>query len=307
VSGKTRLYYDIGELGWSMYLAAHLKYLHHQGEPVSIITSEAREVFYRDCAREMLPVPEEWKNRFGRFPSDGTHLYNPRTRRRIRDQELLSEPFRRTYPDHEVVTTYSKFEGERVFEPYRHSPLAADLCREELGDEPVILIFPRRRGGKFRGRNIPRRQWEIITEALCESFSDCLIVALGSADGAWQDLRIDRPRFRNLVGWNDRHTLDMMVALCNTRQAVAAVGNQSGTVKMTLLGGTPTFIFGHERERHTVTENWAGTAVGFWDVTSRIGLRPGSDNKANLTGYRIGNLPAMIGEIVSFISDHRRR
>ncbi|PIE53416.1 hypothetical protein CSA37_01500, partial [Candidatus Fermentibacteria bacterium] len=38
--------------------------------------------------------------------------------------------------------------------------------------------------------------------------------------------------------------------------ARAAVGNQSGTVKMTLLCGTPTFIFGHEVHRHTVTENW---------------------------------------------------
>jgi hypothetical protein len=305
VSGKPRLFYDIGELGWSMYLAAHLKFLHQEGERVSIIAPAAREVFYRDCTREILPVPEEWTDRFGRYPSDGTHLYNPRTGRRIRDQQLLSEPFRRAYPDYEVVTAYSKFEGERIFEPYRHSDTAVELCRAELGETPVIMIFPRRRSGKFRGRNIPRRQWERISTALCERFGDCLVVALGSIDGAWRDLRVEEPRFRNLVGWNDRHTLDMMVALCNTRQAIAAVGNQSGTVKMTLLCGTPTYIFGHERERHTVTENWAGTAVGFREVGSRIGLRPRSDRKANLTGYRIVNLPSMIEEIVSFISAHR--
>jgi len=305
VSRKTRLFYDIGELGWSMYLAAHLKHLHRRDESAAIAVSGAREVFYRDCTREILPLPEEWSRHFGRYPADGTHLYNPRTGRRIRDHQLLSEPFRRAYPDHEVVTTYSRFEGKRIFEPYRHSPHALELCRYELGEAPVILIFPRRRGGKFRGRNVPRRQWDLIAGALCEAFSDCLVVALGSANGAWRDLRVSHSGFRNMVGWNDRHTLDMMVALSNTRQAIAAVGNQSGTVKMTLLGGTPTYIFGHERERHTVTENWARTEVGFWEVTSRIGLRPRTDSKANLTGYRIGNLPAMIDEILLFITAHR--
>ncbi len=298
------LYYDIGELGWSMYLAAHLKHLHRQGVPVSVIAPDAREVLYRDCTREILPIPEEWILRFGRYPSDGTHLYNPRTRRRIRDQQLLSEPFRRAYPDYEIVTRYSKFEGERIFEPYRHSRLAEELCTEQLGDSSVIMIFPRRRSGKFKGRNIPRRQWERIAEALCEAFEDCTVVAFGSAGGAWRNLQAGSPRFRDLVGWDDRRTLDMMVALGNTRQAVAAIGNQSGTVKITLLCGTPTYIFGHEKERHTTEENWAGTAVGFWEVSSRVTLRPRGDSKANLTGYRIGDLDGMIEQVVAFTADH---
>jgi len=50
-------------------------------------------------------------------------------------------------------------------------------------------------------------------------------------------------------------TLDMMVAFCNTKLARAAIGNQSGTVKMTLLSGTPTFMFGDEKQRHMITEN----------------------------------------------------
>ena len=72
MSGKTRLFYDIGELGWSMYLAAHLKFLHRRGDPASIAVSGAKEVFYRDCAREILPVPEEWTRRFGRSGSGGS-------------------------------------------------------------------------------------------------------------------------------------------------------------------------------------------------------------------------------------------
>jgi hypothetical protein len=288
-----------------MYLAAHLKYLHRHQKSAAIIAPEAKEVLYRDCVREILPIPAEWTRLFGRFPADGTHLYNPRTHRRIRDQQLLSEPFREAYPEYELVTDYSRFEGERIFEPYLHSELAAELCAREFGDVPLIVIFPRRRRGKFRGRNIPRRQWQVIASALCESISDCLVVALGSAGGAWPDLRVESDRFRNLVGWDDHRTLDMMVALCNTGQAVAAVGNQSGTVKMTLLCDTPTYIFGHERERHTVEENWADTPVGFWEVSSRIGIRPRGDRKANLTGYRLGDLDAMIKEMLTFVIAHR--
>ena len=304
MTDRPLLYYDIGELGWSMYLAAHLKHRHRGGTSVSVIAPEAKEVFYRDCTREILPLPEEWNNRFGRYPSDGTHLYNPRTRRRIRDQRVLSEPFRDAYPDHDIVTAYSRFEGERIFEPYCHSRAAEELCAEQLGESPVILIFPRRRSGKFKGRNIPRSQWEHITDTLCEVFTDCTVVAVGSAGGAWNNLRIRSSRFINLVGWDDSRTLDMMVALCNTKQAVAAVGNQSGTVKITLLCGTPTYIFGHEKERHTTEENWAGTAVGFWEVSSRVALRPRGDSKANLTGYRIGDLDGMIEQVVAFTADH---
>ncbi|MFC1545335.1 hypothetical protein ACFL44_01445 [Gemmatimonadota bacterium] len=303
MSGRPLLYYDIGELGWSMYLAAHLKYLHRTGKTASIIAPEAKRVFYRDCTQEILPVPEEWISRFGHYPSDGTHLYNPRTRRRIKDQHLLSEPFRRAYPDYDIITVYSKFEGERVFEPYHHSRKAEELCGERLGDTPVILIFPRRRSGKFRGRNIPRRQWEQIADTLCEVFSDCAVVAVGSAGGAWNNLKVSSSQFIDLVGWDDTLTLDMMVALCNTKQAIAAVGNQSGTVKITLLCGTPTYIFGHEKERHTVIENWACTDVDFWEVSPRLGIRPGGDTKANFSGYRISDLDGMLGEIVSFISD----
>lgn len=302
-SGQPRLFYDIGELGWSIYLAAHLKYLDRQGETASVIAPAAREVFYRDCASEIVPLPESWIERFGGYPADGNHLYDPRARRRIRDQALLSEPFREEWPDREIVTEYSRFEGERVFEPYRHSEKAAETCADLFGEDRVIVVFPRRRSGKFGGRNIPRRQWDRIAGAICEAFPEHVVVAMGSRGGAWPELRVDSPRFRNLVGWNDSLTLDLLVALCNTGQASAAVGNQSGTVKMTLLCGTPTYIFGHERHRHTVEENWAGTAVGFWEVSSRLGLRPSGDRKANLSGYRIGDLKGMIAEILDFISD----
>ncbi|PIE53362.1 hypothetical protein CSA37_01515, partial [Candidatus Fermentibacteria bacterium] len=199
----TKLYYDVGEIGWSMYLAAHIRYLHENRRPAAVATAEAKRVFYRGTASEILPVPFEWKEKFGGFPSDGGHLYNPVTRRRIKDHQILSEPFRKAYPGYDVVTRYGTFPNERTFAPYNHSEEAEEFVRETFQQRKAILIFPRHRGSKFKGRNIPRRYWEIIADALCERFPENTVAAFGSRNGAYTDLSVSRENYMNLVGRND--------------------------------------------------------------------------------------------------------
>lgn len=296
-SNMLKLYYDVGEIGWSMYLAAHIRFLHEQGTPAAVACNSAKKVFYRGTAREILSIPEEWQKRFGGFPSDGGHLYNPKTRRRIKDHNLLAEPFRKAYPEYEIITRYGTFPDQRTFSPYNHSGEAEEFCRKTFHGGQVIMIFPRCRSSKFKGRNIPATQWERIATALCDEFPEETVATFGSMNGSYTSLQVDRPNFMNLAGRNDSVSLDWMVALCNTKQARAAVGNQSGTVKMTLLCGTPTFIFGHEEARHTVDENWAGTRVGFHKVGSVVPW----DRKASFFGYRVRDIAALIKEITDFI------
>lgn len=292
-----KLYYDVGEIGWSMYLAAHIRYLHEKGEPAAVACAGAKTVFYRGTAAEILPIPEEWKDKFGGFPSDGGHLYNPRTRRRIKDHNLLAEPFRKAYPHYETVTRYGTFPDQRVFAPYNHSAEAETFCKGTFSDSGVIMVFPRCRTSKFKGRNIPRRHWVKIISALCDEFPECIIASFGSRNGSYTDLDVSRRNFISLAGTNDAKSLDWMVALCNTGQAKAAVGNQSGTVKMTLLCKTPTFIFGHEEKRHTEDENWSKTRVAFHSVGPVVPW----DRKSSILGYRIKNLDKLISEITEFI------
>jgi hypothetical protein len=298
-----RLFYDVGELGWTMYLAAHLKYLARDGRPASVVAPAAKRVFYRDCAFEMLPFPEEWTRRFGRYPADGNHLYNPRTRRRLDDQEELAGPIRKAYPGYDVVTEYGKFEGQTIFEPYSHSAEAEELAAELLGESRVVLAFPRHRRGKFRGRNLPRRQWRLILRRICGELPDLSVVAMGSRRGAYRGLKVGRTNFVDLVGYDDSRTLDLMLAMCNTGRAVAALGSQSGTVKITLLCGVPTYVIGHERKRHTEDENWAGTPVGFWEVGSVLGPRLAWDRKANILGYRLWKPGRMLRDLLGFLRD----
>jgi hypothetical protein len=126
---------------------------------------------------------------------------------------------------------------------------------------------------------------------------------MGSTDGAFNGLDPGRPNFRDLVGYDDSITLDLLVALCNTGRAVAAVGNQSGTVKITLLCGTPTFIIGHERKRHIIDENWSRTKAGFYEAGSIFGPRLSFDRKAGIGGYRIWSPQRLLREIAGFIGE----
>ena len=286
-----KVFYDISELGWSMYLAAHLKYCHSRGEKVGIITHPGKYVLYRDCVDLMLPLPDEYNEMFKDMPSDGNHLFNPQTNTRLKDHKILSAPFKKAYPQYKanLVTTYNKFEKQRTFEKYKHNKNIERLCRTIMDNyKSCILIFPRQRNSKFQCRNISEDEWLLIAHELCDKFKNDKIISIGTLDGALT-LKIDKNNFTDLVGFNDSKTLDMLVAFCNTKLARAAVGNQSGTVKMTLLSGTPTFMFGDEKQRHMVTENWANTKCGFYEC------------QRTANRYIIGNVTNMVKRIVEFV------
>jgi lipopolysaccharide biosynthesis glycosyltransferase len=286
-----KLFYDISELGWSMYLAAHLKFCHKRGDKVGIITHPGKYVLYRDCVDLMLPLPEEYIETFKNMPSDGNHLFDPKTNVRIRDHKLLSAPFKKAYPEYKdnIITSYSKFEGQRVFEKYKHSKTSERLAKSMIeGYNDCILIFPRYRDSKFQCRNISKEQWLVITDILCDQYKQSKIISIGTLNGAMR-LDINKKNFTDLVGYDDNKTLDLMIAFCNAKLTRAAVGNQSGTVKITLLSGTPTFMFGDERQRHTVDENWAKTKCGFFEC-QRTG-----------NGYVINDLDKLIKKTINFI------
>ncbi len=285
------LFYDISELGWSMYLAAHLKYLHRQGRRVGIICPPSKRVLYRDCTEIILPIPRLFTDKFGSFPSDGNHLFDHKQNIRIKDHNVLSRPFKRSYSKFNIITEYSKFEQERIFEPYEHSIVIEKHCKEIFDDNPVIIVFPRHRTSKFKCRNIPKSNWINIIRSLCRAFPQAHVVSIGSINGAY-DINVDENNYHNFVIHNNDETLDILVALCNIGQAICAVGNQSGTVKITLLCNTPTYIFGDEKTRHSDIENWSNTDCQFWE--------------ARLTneGYEIPRFQEMIKDIISFVGKY---
>lgn len=260
---KIKLFYDISELGWSMYLAAHIRYLFEHNVKAAVVTPKAKEVLYRGVAHEILPMPQQYKVKYHTLPSDGNHLFDPETNTRLKDHLELSKPFREAYPGYKIVTKYSTFADQRVFKPYQHTKESEEFCKKNFGDNLVIIIFPRHRESKFKCRNVDKEYWIEIATKLCSSFTDCIIVSIGSKNGAY-DIMIDHTNYYNLVRYDDNKTLDILVALCNSNMALATVGTQSGPIKISLLCKTPSFIYGHEETRHLITENWSKTDAGFW-------------------------------------------
>lgn len=260
-----RLFYDISELGWSMYLAAHIRYLFEKKIKAVVATPKSKEVLYRGIAYEILPMPEQFNEVYQNFASDGNHLYNPVTNEKIKDHWQISQPFRDAYPDYKVITSYTTFEKRRIFKPYIHSEDAEEFCRKTFGDKPVIIVLPRHRKSKFKIRNIDKEYYTEIIDRLCSGLGDCNIVTIGSKGGAC-DITLDYQNYYNLVKHDDDKTLDILVALCNSKRAIAAIGTQSGPIKISLLCYTPAFIYGHEETRHLVTENWSNTEAEFWKL-----------------------------------------
>lgn len=268
---KPLLFCDTSEIGWSMYIAARMKWLRDRGHIVAVSCDPSKAVLYRGVAHAIEPLPFRYIKDLAHLPSDGNHLYDPATGQKINNRDALLRPFQEAFPEYDLVRQYSRWPHERTFYPYNASPAAIRRVEAVVPKgAKCVLVFPRHRTSKFASRNIPKDVWQRMIAGILEGFPQWYVVSLGASDGAIafrpEEFGKAAGRFIDLVSYPDEWTLDMMVALARSEAGVAAVGNQSGPLKMTLVCGLPTFMFGHERERHTVEENFLGTAAGFFDL-----------------------------------------
>jgi len=287
---------DFAELGWSMYNAGHAKWLvRKQNRKVNVILRDpGREVLYRDVVNKFYSMPEEWMRTYGHLPSDGNHLFDPRTNKRIKDWNALLYPIKKKYPNLNILERYTKFENQRIMEPYQHSKEAEDLYYKETDGKPSVIIFPRFRTSKFAIRNLEPSKWIHIINTLCVTFKDLKIVAFGTKDGAININNIKHKNFVNLIGYNDNKTLDMMIAAFNIRMCKCSIGNQSAPPKISLLCRCPAYMFGHERRRHQLEENWSKTPCQFWEA------------RLSNNGYHIPNFDLMVEDILKFVEHHSK-
>jgi len=285
---KNKLFYDISELGWAMYLSAHVNYLSKNGETIAVSCPKSREVLYRNKCSKILPIPLDFILEYGHLPSDGNHLFDPITNKRIRTHDKFATIFKKAYPEYEIATNYSKFEKCRIFEAYESTEEINNICNYLFKTLPVIMVFPRYRTSKFQARNISKEFWINIILTLIKKFPNSIIASIGAPNGAYNITEINEINFFNGVKYDSDKMLDIMVSLCNTKQGVVAIGNQSGPLKIALQCGCPAYIFGNEKKRHTIDENWANTEVQFYET------------KITDSGFVIDNLHKMKEEILDF-------
>lgn len=247
---------DIGELGWSLYLSAHARYLiEKEQKEVVIVTFPERFPLY-EFVHETISVPNDFYPEFGQYPKQCLGLYGS-DEEALRDFFLTVIPKDSQFPDWFRFNCIWNFQNKTVYKPYPISILQKPPLNRR------ILMFPRFRSEPvFSWRNLSKRFWINLGEALSETFLNFTITAVGTKDGAYDLKELEGiANFENLVGRTK--TVQSVIDLCG--ESVGAVGSASSLPKLSLLQQVPTFTIGHEKQR-CEKENVLGTRFGFYEV-----------------------------------------
>lgn len=244
---------DIGELGWSLLLSAHARWLKRQGQPVALtMTFSDRMCLYEGLADDVRAVPPSFNKEFGHGIASGFGLGH------ISADQVRGYFNKILAPEHFVSSKMSFrcvkpiFSGQIIFEPYAY--------KSNHSDKSEILIFPRYRSSVER--NIPKTFYINLINLICDEFPDCFVRTIGRADGAYDIEEVRKNNYINCVGRSE--SIRDLIDSCQS--AIVAVGSQSAPPKLSLLQGVPTFMIGHEKQRHIGAENWMDTKVGFYEI-----------------------------------------
>lgn len=250
------VYIDIGELGWSLYLSAHIRWLKEKKkDSICIITFPERFCLYENIADSRLPTTNYFQKRYKDCQQDGFGLY--RQSKRVPDKEL-KHFFSKYLPTKHIFAPDMIF-GLNYYSMDEMSFLSYPCFNNNAKNR--ILIFPRHRKGMYAKRNLPIDFYKNLIISLCKKFPLLQITAMGTLEGSYSFVDIKENNFVNLC--EGERDVQAIVNVCG--EAVAAIGGASALPKLSLLQKVPTFIIGHEKER-TINENWMNTKFGFFEI-----------------------------------------
>lgn len=270
---KKIIFIDAGELGWSLYLSAHVRWLKKKASlSVVIITYPDRRCLYDGIADDVIGIPKEFGEKYDLNKQDSYKIRKIGSDE-IKDFFLPYVPKGYRFAEHSEYPTKITSDS-RIYKPY-----ASSLPGKEKRE---ILVFPRHRPGLWVLRNLPEEFYVKLIRRLCEEFPTLMTRTVGTKNGAY-DIKLNNINYINWIG----KSKSLQDLIDNCQVAVAAVGSQSAPPKITLLQGVPTFIIGHERARHVERDNPMDTNIDFYGIDKRA--------------YRTFNDPACIEAMVRFV------
>jgi len=257
---KKPIVVDCGELGWSLYLVGHLRFmLQYYNIKFAVMCYPDRKCLYKNIADEIYDIPDEF---YKKFDTSEQECFGIEASSDPTSRDKLMAFFIDVIPQDCYIPPGFAFTCKSFGLLYAHEPFKYTV---ELPDHPKeILVFPRARGGRFVPRDIPREFYVQLINRLCEEFDTKIVRTVGTLSGAYKIKQEDINKALYLDGVKEKPNLQELINFCQV--AVAAVGSQSAPGKISLLQGVPTFMIGHEKERHTKTENWKGTKYGFYET-----------------------------------------
>ena len=269
------LYYDCGELGWSLYLLGHLTHLTlvRKRTDIAICTYRNRETLYRHLDIEIVPMPDPLLEKISNYDQDGIQLYKLDTNERIHNDKLY-KLFDDYFKDRYIINKdYHKFANESVHRPIPSNNSALKSATNIIDDNECILVFPRKRAGKFGKRNLPEEFYIELVNKFLKIYKGITVLSVGlQTSSYWLGKTIKHPDFIDLTSYNSKWLLEITIALFNTGRAMFSVGSQSALPKLSLLQTVPSYMIGHQKSRHVNVDNWMNTSCGFHEVTDYSAL-----------------------------------
>lgn len=125
-----------------------------------------------------------------------------------------------------------------------------------IAGKPIVVVFPRARA-RAAHRNIPTFVWYELVENLKKT---CIVVLAGTPNGACL-VDYEAENVINLINYNEPDKTEKIITYLNSAQM--SVSSQSGGTHISLLAGCPSYIIGHEMERHSQQENRLNTPTSF--------------------------------------------
>jgi hypothetical protein len=264
---KPILFYDCGELGWSLYLLGHLNWLIRvkNNKNISVCTYRNRRFLYEHLPIEVLTIPYGISQEIKGLDMDGTHLFRHDIQERVHNR-FLTKLFNDYYGDkYEIFENYSKFFDESLYESLESGIGITAIANAIIEYKKCILVFPRKRKGKFGQRNLPEKFYINLINRIHEEFEDIKIISIGLPSSSYKlSNSILSNRFIDLTQYDKDCMLELLFALLNTGKVICSIGSQSALPKISLLQKVSTYMIGHEEARHTKTDNWMNTKCGFY-------------------------------------------
>jgi len=139
------------------------------------------------------------------------------------------------------------------------------FCKYNIGEiikneNPIIVVFPRARE-RAANRNVPEFVWKETVLKLTETFT---VVLAGTPSGACLEGMWGK-NIVNLINYDGVDKTEQIIKYLNN--ATCSISSQSGGTHISLLSCTPSYIIGHERERHVQRENRLSIPTSFRYLT----------------------------------------
>lgn len=255
----------VGELGWFLQryqaLLRYHKHVVHPDHKFIIFCNKNLHVFVNDFTYATVDLPK-W----------------------FTDLKLDSDCYEAVLPDspagslmpaniYSALTTSirQKYKSDNVIElfPPRGCNYWVDsqkqvFCQYKTdkihSNRPIIVVFPRARV-RASNRNVPQFVWYELVENLKKT---CTVVLAGVPSGACL-VDYSDPNVINLIAYDKDDKTELLIKYLNS--AYCSVSSQSGGTHISLLSGCPSYIIGHEADRHTVHENRLDVPTSFRYVT----------------------------------------